>query len=289
MKNQNLNESGAEVVLIPIGVIFVLLYVIPFLLIVYANYIATLFKSVQVKDEKLTKRIRDICNYPVEVYVSKLDMYNAWNIGTRKIFITEKLINKLSEREVDAILLHETGHYANKDVQKIQFMVEPIGKLLVISIIVTIMGAMAAAGIIIPILPIFLGLYLGAIKRLIIGKTFGRDMEFLADSFASEHGYGKDLYSALRTLHGEFKKIVCKDLDKTACTLRLEEHEFWDEHPNLKERKLNIELKKPKYTDKALSKDPSKAKLTKLSFFELRSTMKELKEELKKEKNKGKK
>lgn len=299
MKNQKINTSintntealkeDAGIFLIPIGIIFILLYIIPFIQYVFVNYIATWLSLGSKYDEKLSKSIQSICNYPIEVYVSDSDMYNAWNIGSRKIFITEKLINKLTEREIIAVLLHEAGHYANNDAKKLIFMVNPIGTLVIIFILFGIYAAMLSAGVFIPYLAPILAVMLGFIKEFIINKTFGRKYEFLADSFASEYGYGNEMYSALKKLEKEFKKDVCKNLSKDVCNLELQSVQFWDEHPSLAERKINIKLKTPKYERKILDHTENNTKLVKLSFLELNSVMKELKIELKKYKeSKGK-
>ena len=281
-ENLELVQEDAGLILIPLGIIFTLLYVIPFLLLVYANYVAIQRTSKYYKDDALTEKVRKICNYPIEVYVSKADMYNAWNAGTNKVFITEKCLSKLDEKETLAVLLHEVGHYANSDVKKLVFMVHPIGSLIIFSTLISIIAAMAAAGVIIPHLIIIVAYILGIGKNLIINKTYGKEMEFLADSFASQHGYGNELFSALKKIQEEYKKIVCKDISKDACRLQLESSEFWDYHPNLKDRKLNIKLKKPKYTEKVIDGNPENIQLVKLSFFELRTVMNELKSELKK-------
>lgn len=281
----NMNES-VELALLsfPLIATFIINYVLGTLQFIILNYVIPNLSNNYVKSNKWSNTIKKISNYDVEVYIVKTKIKNAWNIGTKKLFITSALINMLTPEEITAILLHECGHYANYDVQKNIYAVTPLSQLLTAYLILPLMfipGGIAISIIIRIIMA-------STIEKLIQKHLHGRKAEFLADSFASEYGYGKYLISGLNKLSIEFKKEYCRDKTQTECKFAMDQIYFYDEHPQLFERKINIKSKNLKYTNKFLetSKNQSDKKLIRKSYFEIRNAMIELKNEIKEYKNK---
>lgn len=281
MNNKNLNESTLLLFGLPLIGVFILNYVLGTLEFIVENYIIPNLSDNYIKSIKYTNKIKQISNYDIEVYIVKTGIKNAWNIGSKKLFITDSLMKKLNENEIIAILLHECGHYANYDVQKNIYLVSPLSQIL-------------SAYIIFPLVFIPGGILLAILMRIIMANTIeklirkhlhGRKAEFLADSFASEYGYGQHLISALNKLTLEFKKEYCKNKNKTECKFAMDQIYFYDEHPQLFERKINIKSKNLKYTNKLLT-DQKNKKLVKKSFLEIRRAMNELKTEIKEYNNK---
>jgi Zn-dependent protease with chaperone function len=259
------------------AVIIFYLYIIPIIKILFYNYIYSFVKSARPKyNDELTKEIQKITNFPVEVYIVNTIEINAFTAGTKKIYMTDGLIKMLSHKEIIGVLLHECGHYANMDLKKDVFLVDPLIKMLTIFLVAGIIVLMGPAG---AGIGIYLSFFFKGILRLIVGVTLGRKMEYLADSFATEHGYGKEMVSALEKMEKYLRKNLCgKKTNSKECDMVLKDLHTFDEHPEFWKRKLNINSEDLKYTKKAL--DEFTFVNIKKSYFELRPIWKKLKKDI---------
>lgn len=284
MKNKQtqytLNESGIGIV-VSIGAIwFLTSFIIPFLSKMWFNFLMTRMKT-SIFDKNLTDEIQSLTNLPVNIYViNDTKNYDAFHAGTKSIYISKALLNDLTHREAIAVLLHETGHYVNNDSNRVTYMYMPINKL-----ILFLLFAIALASIPIAVILFFISESL-FIKFL--SKRSHR-AEFLADSFASELGYGKELISALNKFFNKIKEDVCKESkDKQVCEIDLfdyyQTNKSYTSHPDFFEREININSEELKYTKLAL-KD-GKFKYIKKSYFELKRLFKKINEEIKIEEEK---
>ncbi len=90
------------------------------------------------KFEKLNIKIEDI--YEINLS-SKISSANAAVVGmgkTRKIVLSDNLVGRFSEEEIEAILCHEIGHHINKDIYK-NLILSPIFIILTTYIIYRIL------------------------------------------------------------------------------------------------------------------------------------------------------
>lgn len=274
--SQNLNESVLLGSSIFLGIYVLWSFVLPYLYLFIFNHIGSFLKNSH-KDIKLTKVIQDITNYPVEVYIlHDTKTLNAFHSGTKKIYITEGLMSYLTNKEIISVLLHECGHYANIDLKKNIFLIEPIFKFIFLLEMVVFF--------IFPPVLLFVILITSLSEQTLLSLRKQRN-EFLADSFASEHGYGKELISALEKIRILIKKDFCKNIkDNTLCEIQL--HRAYSKipyksHPDTWQRKLNIKSDDLKYTKKVF-KD-MKIQYVKKSYFELKRIFNKLNDEIKKE------
>lgn len=258
------------------------LYIIPILQILFYNYVFSIAKSGRPKyNDELTKEIQKITNFPVEVYTLNIEQINAFHIGTKRIFITEGFMKMLNHREIVAVLLHECGHYANMDVKKNVFLVDPFIKLITFSVVASILVLTGGLGGVPSFYVYFIFKGLG---NIIKNLTIGRKMEYLADSFAAEHGYAKEMVSSLEKIEKYVRKKLCKKNTKSKdCDMILKDLHRFDEHPEFWKRRLNINSEDLKYTKKAL--DEFTFVNIKKSYFELRPIWKKLKKDIEDYKN----
>lgn len=268
-----------------VGFLFFYFFVIPAFSLLWINYIGSIFKFRRPKyNEALTKEIQEITKFPVEIYTVDIPERNAYHAGTKRVFITNGLMDMLTHKEVIAILLHECGHYANSDVKKNVFFVDPICSILILFVIAGLITITVANGVpgdelyfIFKIHDLF-----SSIKSVILNLTIGRKMEYLADSFASESGYQKEMVSALSKIELFVRTQVCGKTNTKACDIKMKRLHMFDEHPEFWKRKINIESGDLKYTKKAI--DDLNFVNAKKSFFELRDVWKKLNIAIKEEK-----
>lgn len=287
-KNNIILKEDPTLVITVSAIIFFYLFVIPIMSLVWINYVVSIFKFRRPKyNEELTKEIRSITNFNVDVYTVDIPEKNAYHAGTKRIFITNGLMQMLTHKEIIAILLHECGHYANSDVKKNIFLVNPICNILVLFAMAGILSITIINGV--PGDEIYLLFKVHDlfqfVKNILLNLTIGRRAEYLADSFASECGYKSEILSALNKLELWVRGQVCGQSDTKFCDVKMKRLHMFDEHPEFWKRKINIESEDLKYTKKVL-KDFNFINV-KRSYFELRQVWKKLNKEFKEfEKNK---
>jgi len=182
-------------------------------------------------DKDLTERIRKIINdgTQFEVKVVKQPFANAFNMGTKELFITSKLKGdyKHNPRVIEGILLHEASHYYHKDVWQ-RFVIStssmsPIWAAIFWGMTGQDVYAVAAMAVL-----------LGMIVQVINGRR----QERTADQFAAKYGYAKDLADyfksakkredAVRNKVPKYFRLIYRGLEKLG--------ELMDEHPTLDNR-----------------------------------------------------
>jgi Zn-dependent protease with chaperone function len=189
-------------------------------------------------DEKMTNAIRKIVgDDTVVVYeILNLDIVNAYNCGKSELFYFSGLVDKLklSDRELMAILLHEYGHYVNRDMnRRITKYVVSQFSLNVIFIFIGLYFPMSFLKFFIILMSRVIG---EDISHKIISRS-ERKSELLADSTAKKYGYGNDLISSFeKLLDYSMKKFCSSSMSTAQCLKKLESSNMWDEHPPTTER-----------------------------------------------------
>jgi len=170
------------------------------------------------------------------VYVIRDSTPNAFCLATPKIFLHSGLIQKLNEKEVMAIMLHEVGHIQNRDAWK-HIFADNAFMLMIIGIVST----SPAAPIVIPMVYFLLMMAKNyGLIDTIFAMTLDRRAEKHADTTASKYGYGKELISALQKIDKWVKKQQSKRPCGKVCKLVNKINEVFDEHPPVKKRVENI-------------------------------------------------
>jgi Zn-dependent protease with chaperone function len=276
-----LNELGGLGFIVSLGSIwFLTSFIIPFLNKMWFNFLMTRTKNSKFNEE-LTREVQALSNLPVNVYIiNDFKNYDAFHAGTKSIYISAALVKDLTKRETIAVLLHETGHYLNSDSNKTTYLYLPIHKIVFYMILST-------ALVFIPLTVILFFVSEPFFLKLLNKKN--QRAEFLADSYASELGYGKDLMSALDKFFNKLKAEVCKESkDKKMCEIKLfddhKNNKDYQSHPDFFERKININSTELKYTKLALKH--GKFKHIRKSYFELKKLFKKIKQEIKIEEEK---
>ena len=134
-------------------------------------------------------RVKKISGVKVSrLYVCKNNAMNAWMTGLfkPKVILTSVLLKNLSEFELIAILLHETGHY--KKQHTLQTLLIQLSALGLFTIAFYIIGL----SYIWTIIFLFIVQYIGARVFLPVESH-----EFSADKFVAEKGYAKYMHDAL--------------------------------------------------------------------------------------------
>ncbi|MHA2062878.1 MAG: M48 family metalloprotease [Candidatus Thorarchaeota archaeon] len=153
----------------------------------YAMSLAMTLRSKRNKEWEV--KIKDITGRGYKIYANKSKGINACATIGGRITVFKGLSDKLSEREIMAVVLHEVGHHQARDLAKGLAMVTGHATL------ATLIG--------LNVIPMIVVETLAAIfyyTRTNVAK------EFAADSFAKRYGYGKEMASALKKLKGAQKK-----------------------------------------------------------------------------------
>lgn len=206
-----------------------------------------IISSVKV-DKKLTDKLNKLLNsgnkWIVHIYPTKDP--NAFSLGFgRHIFVTTELLKILDADETDAILLHEVYHSSKKHTYKNLAYKYPLFYL------VAFLGASIFATGAVPILA-FLAMFIAnKVGDIIWNITFGRKMEYNADSYAAKLGYGKQLISAFGKIQKWVRSKTKKQSCDKWCQVITKIDSSIDEHPEWKNRVENI-LKNTKELSKAV-------------------------------------
>jgi Zn-dependent protease with chaperone function len=156
---------------------------------------------------------------------------NAFCIIYNYIFVTKGLLKLLTEREVNAVMLHEAGHINNKDGFR---RLGSQGAL--IAALVSAALALPATPAITAIYMIFLSMQQAGLAYVIMNRILGRKQELKADAFAVRYGYGNEMVSALKKLQNYSDKERAKQKCGSFCRALHKVSEIMDEHPPVKER-----------------------------------------------------
>jgi len=157
----------------------------------------------------------------VEVYLIKEKSPNAFNAGTKSLYITSGAFKIWNNDEIISILLHEYGHRKKLHIQK-----DLIFKAIKRASIFTIIFANLLT------LPFFyFGVHTSRYIDFLYTRIIGRRHEYQADLFSVKYGYGESLISAFKKIDNLIKVKVCKNLGKNECDARLRDLHSDDEHP----------------------------------------------------------
>jgi STE24 endopeptidase len=150
------------------------------------------------------KKLKEITGKTYKCRIVHNKWPNAFTYGTKTIFITDRLVKILSERELVAVLLHEVGHISE------HHKVEEIARMLILFHVSPKLTALLCKMInkYAPSYPMqVMVIYLYAFIFLyMVSKNFlERLLEDKADLYASKAGYGKELASALKKIQANTK------------------------------------------------------------------------------------
>ncbi|MCO5143945.1 MAG: M48 family metallopeptidase [Oligoflexia bacterium] len=186
-----------------------LLYIAPVLIM------PLFFKFSPLEDGELKRKIAELANRCgvdlAGIYTmdgsKRSSKANAFFTGfgkTKKIVLFDTLVEKFSEEEVLAVLSHEIGHYKRKHIIKTLFL-SSISSLVIFYLAFWVMreplfsaslgfqsvSAYSALIVLVLLLPSVSALF------SIPSSLLSRKHEYEADSYAVEHGFGKNLGEAL--------------------------------------------------------------------------------------------
>lgn len=261
IKEETIQEIEPLSTTLIVGTIFVIVHLILFFISAYG-----IINKISVSKElsmKLNKVLRSGNKWIVHVYKGLEP--NAFTFGFgRHIIVSTELLKMLNEREVMAVLLHESYHNMKKHTYKEMAMKYPFFYLC-ISVIISV-GMTSGSIFIIPaLLIIYLISKVGGITKDIL---VGRRMEYNADSFAAKYGYGKELISSLKKINKWVKEELSYQVCGKVCQMMRKIDSAIGEHPLLKNRIENI-LKDEKNLKKVLvTKSFGKIKSFLLKKFE---------------------
>jgi len=225
-------------------------------------FIATrgLVKASQ-RQPKLEKKINDLLGGKWEVRKIKDEFPNAFVFWGKQIFITDKLIKLLSEKELVAVMLHEAYHVDKHHLLKHLAIQYPFFYIFMF----VVMAQFPLVG------NLHVSLFLAVLTFRLMTTSMeipyriliSRKQENLADGFAVKYGYGDEIISALNKLEREYKRLQSGQKCGTICQAHRKINELLSGHPRTKERIEAIMKEKETWTTVA-SGSPAKLK----SYFE---------------------
>jgi len=247
LKEDNLNEmdpvsTGAAYALVS-GTAWTIAMIVSFLLAT-AHY----RRSVKI-DKPLSKRVNGILKSGSKwiVHIFPDVGPNAFAIGGRHVYITTGLLKILTDREVDAVLLHEVFH--NKDMHVWRNVAAESAFLYLCAFISV--TALASGAVVWPLAIIMFHIMRLSFKT-IFARYRGRYFEIKSDEFAVKHGYGTELISALKKIEAWAKEHMKGQPCGKVCQLHNKISEEIDEHPPVKKR-VEIILRKQKELGQAMN------------------------------------
>ena len=190
-------------------------------------------------NKPLTKRINNILGTTKWiVHLVRDPNPTAFSLGKGKhVFITTGLQKMLTQREVDAVLLHEVYHSKSLHTYKNLAYKYPLFYLIVAAAVsLPLTGGL-------PILGVLAFTLMMKVHGIPYEITLGRRHERKADEFAVKLGYGSELISALKKVEKLYLKQIAKRECGRICQMAEKIDDAIDEHPTTKKRIENI-LKK---------------------------------------------
>jgi len=243
------------------GTILIIIHLI--ILFMSAFSIINRIKVSKDLSKRLNKILKSGNKWIVHVYIDSSP--NAFTFGFgRHIIVSTELLNMLTNREVDAVLLHESYHNMKKHTYKDLAMKYPFFYLCVY--VLTVTGIASGTLITIPgLLAVFLIIKVSDIARNIL---MGRRMEYNADSFAVKYGYGKELISALKKINKWAEQMLKYQECGKMCQMMRKIDIAINEHPVLKDRIENVLKNEKKLKQVISTKSFGKIKSFLLKKFE---------------------
>jgi len=176
------------------------------------------------------------------------DNVDVFTFGGDDIFISSKAKKILTEREIDAVLLHETGHILHLDTLVDDIADGALGTVglavlfFVLKKLINIIPVAELFGFICVFLTYLLTIEAPFSVRVAI---FSKRAEYKADSVAIRHGYGNDLANALLKIEREMKAYAKKNnieiredvpCTTTMCRLIKKVKNIFSSHPETEDR-----------------------------------------------------
>lgn len=229
---ENINEVEPLTSVVAGGLVIGSVYII-------ANFVSFLLAATSMRisnpvSRDLTGRITKILNdRKWVVHAVKDDNPNAFAIGGKHIFVTTGLRKFMTEREVDAIMIHEVYHNKRKHIYKRMAYEYPLFYLIVTM-------SFAAMILVTPIIGFLAFLIMRKITQIAYNVSFGRKHEREADAYAAKLGYGPEMRSALEKLEKEYLKMLRSPKCDAICRIINKLDQVIDEHPPIRERIENL-------------------------------------------------
>lgn len=149
----------------------------------------------------------------IELFLSDKMLVNAYAMGRKSIILTKGAIQTFSREELKGVLAHEFGHLANGDTKALLlnlvgngfFTLMTIAARIFMFFATLIMNAFDETGIFNMIMKFFRWVFDMIILILLgLGNVLlslnSRNSEFMADKFASDIGFNKELVDLLKIL-----------------------------------------------------------------------------------------
>jgi len=208
----------------------------------------SLKRSVKI-DPKLSSRINKILGtsnkWTVHVYKTKEPNAFSLGFGTH-IFITTKLIEMLTPKQIDSVLLHEVWHSKAKHIPKQLAFMYPLYYLIAGAAIGT---ATATGGNF--LLAYVVLMILDSSSKGLWNILFSQRHEIHADEYATKLGYGKELVESLKVIENFAKKHTDSSSCGKICQLIEKINGVFAEHPAIRKR-IELILRKSTELNKAL-------------------------------------
>ena len=229
-----LNESGAAMIA---G--------LTILKLIFAVLIRLVFKSQTKKREhELENKLYMVTKKRYNVFSLKDDAPQAYVIEWFKnnIYITTGLMKIMNEREIMAIMIHETSHVINRDVVK-KVSVEFGGSVFLTALFASLESlAFKSKNPVIAIGSLSVSFLAASILMTLMmtqSTKWYKRQETAADVSVVKYGYAKDLISALNKIE-KYKKKQYKDFAKKNPDVDLEKLDKGlkqlEDHPEHKDR-----------------------------------------------------
>lgn len=202
--------------------------------------------------EYMESLIKEICekngNDPEKISIKIIDAddYNAFAIGYDAIAITKKCLEDFSREENLGLMAHEMGHYQHGDAKEnlINYAIISTGNAVIfiynlLVLLLDFIGNIPLLGIPFRLLAslvewfIYANGYILQMPNLIVTRYGDREIEFNADRYACEIGYGQNLYDALKKMDTNVttEKTTFRYHEHPRTELRLKRiQQYLDEH-----------------------------------------------------------
>jgi Zn-dependent protease with chaperone function len=216
---------------------------------VIADIITTLIAVAQYRnqvkvDKVWSKRLNNILgtnDWKVHLIPDKWP--NGFSVGGKHVFITTGLVKEMTQREVEAIMLHEVYHSQAKHVSKRIAYEAPFFYMIVF------IGMTITLSVSIPFLGVLAYLVMRSIPHIAYAVLAGRRHEIKADQNTVKYGYGDDLISSLNKVEKKMKEQISSGDCGFLCKAINKINDAIDEHPPIQKRIEQV-LKKSKELDK---------------------------------------
>ena len=225
----NKTESVKKLVMLDIALIL-------FVLLISTFGISIIINRMKELDKYLTDKMRNLIkDENIEVYSLKMGIPNAFNRGTSTLYYTVPIKKLLTEKQLMSILCHEYGHYKEKHVFK-----QLVGSITIGVGTVSLIYYLIREKHLNEVVGMFLLILSPMLNKQISNMLLSRPEEYIADSYATKYGLGKELIDSFKKLQKVQKRLICKKIGNKQCDLKLRQIGALGTHPSFKNRIENI-------------------------------------------------